>query len=72
MCQKRDRLQIMAQNLRRIEPLVFDDDIANNWLKFKKEWDVYSKAGLSDKSKKVQAYTFLNVAGSVTLPVNAG
>ncbi len=47
----------MAQNLRHIEPLVFDDDIANNWLKFKREWDVYSKAGLSDKSKKVQALT---------------
>jgi len=57
----------MAQSLRRIEPLVFDDDIANNWLKFKREWDVYSKAGLSDKSKKVQAYTLLNFAGSDAL-----
>lgn len=57
----------MAQNLQRIEPLVFDDDIANNWVKFKREWDVYSKAGLSDKSKKVQAYTLLNLAGSDAL-----
>lgn len=57
----------MAQNLRRIEPLVFDDDIANNWVKFKREWEVYSQAGLSDKSKKVQAYTFLNLAGSDAL-----
>lgn len=57
----------MAQNLRRIEALVFDNDIANNWLKFRREWDVYSKAGLSDKSKKVQAYTFLNLAGSDAL-----
>lgn len=57
----------MAQSLRRREPLVFDDDIANNWLKFKREWDMYSKAGLLDKSKKVQAYTLLNFAGSDAL-----
>lgn len=30
---------------------------------FKKEWCIYCYAGLSDKSKKVQAYTLLNLAG---------
>ncbi len=28
---------------------------------------MYNKAGLSDKSKKVQAYTLLNLTGSVAL-----
>ena len=53
----------MAQALRRIDPLVFDENIADNWRKFEKEWTIYSNAGLSDKSKKVQAYTLLNLAG---------
>lgn len=54
----------MAQELRRIDPLIFDDNIADNWRKFEKEWRIYCFAGLSDKSKKVQAYTLLNLAGS--------
>lgn len=53
----------MAQGLRRIDPLVFNEDIAHNWEKFKREWRVYSNAGLSTSSKKVKAYTFLNLAG---------
>ncbi len=52
----------MAQGLRRIDPLVFDENIADNWRKFEKEWRIYCYAGLSDKSKKVQAYTLLNLA----------
>ncbi len=53
----------MAQGLCRIDPLVFDDNIADNWRKFEKEWRIYCNTGLSDKSKKVQAYTPLNLAG---------
>ncbi len=45
----------MAQGLRRIDPLIFDEHIADNWSKFKKEWRIYCNAGLSDKTKKVQA-----------------
>ena len=55
----------MAQGLRRIDPLVFDENIAANWEKFNREWRVYSNAGLSNASKKVKAYTFLNLAGPV-------
>ncbi len=53
----------MAQGLRRIDPLIFDEHIADNWSKFEKEWRIYCNAGLSDKTKKVQAYTLLNLAG---------
>ena len=42
----------MTQGLRRIDPLVFDDNIADNWRKFEKEWIIYCNAGLSDKSEK--------------------
>ncbi len=48
----------------RIDQLIFDEHIADNWSKFKKEWRIYCNAGLSDKTKKVQAYTLLNLAGS--------
>ncbi len=57
----------MAQGLRRIDPLVFDENIAHNWEKFKREWRVYSNAGLSAASKKVKAYTLLNLAGPEAL-----
>lgn len=53
----------MAQGLRKIDPLVFDENIADNWTKFKRDWHIYSNAGLSAATKKVQAYTFLNLAG---------
>ncbi len=53
----------MAQRLCRIDPLIFDENIANNWRKFEKEWCIYCYADLSDKSKKVQACTLLNLAG---------
>ncbi len=53
----------MAQGLRRIDPLVFDENIADNWRNFEKEWHIYYYAGLSDKSKKVQDYTLLKLAG---------
>ncbi len=39
------------------DPLIFDENIADNWSKFEKEWCIYCNAGLSDKSQKVQAYT---------------
>ncbi len=55
----------MAQGLRKIDPLVFDENIADNWTKFKHEWRIYSNAGLSTATEKVQAYTFLNLAGPV-------
>ena len=57
----------MTQGLCRIDPLIFNEDIAHNWEKFKREWHVYSNAGLSTASKKVQAYTFLNLASPEAL-----
>lgn len=57
----------IVQGLRRIDLLVFDENVADNWLKFKKERRVYCMAGLSASSKKFQAYTFPNLASSEAL-----
>ena len=56
----------MAEStLRRIQPLIFDENIADNFVNFEREWKVlvYQIAALSEKDKKVQAYTLLNLAG---------
>jgi hypothetical protein len=57
--------EVMAEStLRRPDPLIFDENIAENFRKFEQDWEVYLNAGLSGKSKKVQAYTLLNFAGT--------
>lgn len=38
---------IMAQGLHKIDPLVFDENIADNWTKFKREWHIYSSNCIS-------------------------
>ena len=54
----------MAEStLRRIQPLIVDENIADNFVNFEREWKVYQIAALSEKDKKVQAYTLLNLAG---------
>ena len=52
----------MADGLRKPDPLVFDQNIAENWRIFQENWEVYLHAGLSDKAKKAQAYTLQNLA----------
>uniref|UniRef100_A0A0E9XDA5 Galectin n=1 Tax=Anguilla anguilla TaxID=7936 RepID=A0A0E9XDA5_ANGAN len=37
--------------------------MSRSWKKFEKEWRIYCNAGLADKTKKIQAYTLLNLAG---------
>ena len=57
--------EVMAEStVRRPDPLIFDENIAENFRKFEQDWEVYLNAGLSGKSKKVQAYTLLNFAGT--------
>lgn len=57
----------IAEELCWVDLLIFNEDIAHNWEKLKREWHVYSNTGLSTASKKVKAYAFLNHAGSEAL-----
>ena len=53
----------MADGLRKPEVLSFDGNVAENWRRFKQEYQIYIDAGYSDKPKKVQAMILLNLAG---------
>ena len=44
-------------------PLVFDGNVSENWRRFVQEYDVFITAACSGKSKKIQAYILLNLAG---------
>ena len=46
------------------EPLSFEGNVAENWRRFVQEYDIFIAAAHSSKSKKVQAYNLLNLAGS--------
>ena len=46
------------ESLRKIDPLVFDEDVADNFIKFEREWKVYLAAALSEKTKKIQSYNY--------------
>ena len=48
---------------RRPDPLTFDENIAENWRVFEREYDIFIAAAHSDKSAKTKAYIFLNIAG---------
>ena len=56
-------VRMAESTLRRIQPLIFDENIADNFVNFEREWKVYQIAALSEKDKKVQAYTLMNLAG---------
>ena len=52
------------------ETLNFDGNIADNWRRWKQRFKIFSLAsGLSKKDTKVQAATFLHVAGMDALEV---
>ena len=48
---------------RRPDPLTFDENIAENWRVFEREYDIFIAAAHSDKSAKTKAYILLNFAG---------
>ena len=55
----------MAESaLRKPDPLVFDENIAENWRKFELEFDVYCQVCFSDANDKQKSYLLLNLAGS--------
>ena len=62
-------VRMAESTLRRIQPLIFDENIADNFVNFEREWKVYQIAALSEKDKKVQAYTLLNLAGPDAIEV---
>ena len=45
-------------------PLPFEGNVAENWRRFVQEYDIFIAAAHSSKSKKVQAYILLDLAGS--------
>lgn len=54
----------MSDGFRRPDPLVFDENIAENWRVFEQEYDIFIAAAHSDKPARTQAYILLNLAGS--------
>ena len=52
------------ESLRKIDPLVFDEEVADNFIKFEREWKIYQAVALSEKTKKIQSYILLNLAGA--------
>ena len=52
------------ESLRKIDPLVFDEEVADNFIKFEREWKIYQAAALSEKTKNIQSYILLNLAGA--------
>jgi hypothetical protein len=53
----------LADGFRRPDPLVFDENIAENCRIFEQEYDIFIAAAHSEKSAKTQAYIPLNIAG---------
>ncbi|KAI2654780.1 hypothetical protein H4Q32_011569 [Labeo rohita] len=53
----------MAGEFRRLDPLVFDENIAENWCIFEQEFDIFIAAAPGDKPRRTQAFILLNLAG---------
>lgn len=53
----------MAEGFRQPDLLIFDGNIAENWRKFKLEFDIFIAAVHSDKPDETEAYILLNLAG---------
>ena len=54
----------MADGFRRPDALVFDGNVAENWRKFEREYEIFIAAAHSDKPAKTRAYILLNLAGT--------
>ena len=55
------------------EELNFDGNTADNWRRWKQRFEIFSLAsGLSGKDAKIQAATFLHVAGTEALKIYKG
>ena len=53
----------MAGRFRRPDPLVFDGNVAENWCKFEREYEIFIAASHRDKTAKTRAYIPLNLVG---------
>ena len=54
----------MAEHFHKPAPLSFDGNCAENWCIFEQEYNTFIAAAFSDKPKKAEAYTLLNLASS--------
>ncbi len=53
----------MVDSFRRPDPVVFNENVAENWRNFEREYDIFIAAAHSDKPAKTRAYILLNLAG---------
>lgn len=49
---------------RRPDPVVFDENVAENWRVFEREYDIFIAAAHYDKPARTRAYILLNIAGA--------
>ena len=54
---------VIADGFRRPDPLIFYENIAENWRIFERNYGIFIAAAHSDKSAKTQAYILLKIAG---------
>lgn len=54
---------LMADGLRRPDPVVFEENVAENWRIFERECDIFIAAAHFDKPARTNAYILLNPAG---------
>ncbi|RXN02451.1 splicing factor 3A subunit 3 [Labeo rohita] len=52
----------MAGEFQRPDPLVFDENIAENWHILEQEFDIFIAAAHRDKPRRTQAFILLNLA----------
>lgn len=53
----------MAGEIRRLDPLVFDENIAENWCIFEQEFDIFISTAHGDKPRRTQPFILLNLTG---------
>ena len=53
----------MADGFRRPDPLLFNENVAENWRIFEREYDIFIAAAHYDKPARTRAYILLNIAG---------
>ena len=56
-------LDVMADGFRRPDPLVFNENIAENRPIFERKYDIFIGAAHFDKPARTRVYILLNIAG---------
>ena len=53
----------MVDGFRRADPVVFNENVAEIWKNFGREYDIFIAAAHSDNPAKTRAYILLSLAG---------